>query len=548
MRQGRNSVRWWSALASGVLLATLIVVVTNTVQPSAPERVGGSTYLCEGYAGCRRAGYSDDGYGAVNNRMYWRMYAGHNCTNYAAYRMIRAGAPAERPWNSSGMAYNWGHANPRITDKVPAVGAIAWWDRYHNGIGSSGHVAYVEEVVSDSEIVISEDSWGGTFHWRTITKNSGRWPSGFIHFADAGPDTFTNTKAPSVSGTPKVGQVLAADPGKWDPEPRRYAYQWSADGKAIDGATRARFIPDADQLGTQLTVAVTAKRPKREPASAQATVSEKVVRGEFANASAPVISGTAMIDEELVVTRGAFAPDPSDTRIFWKADGKRIPGANGERLLLTRDLGGAVISVVQVARRDGYVGSRSYSARTARVLVGEIVVDRPFTLTGRPELGHELVVQPGTYEPADAAVTYTWLRDGVAIPGATGTAYTPTAADLGATVSVRVGLARRNYASAQETAATTVPIRTRPSLKVVSVPRSGRVVVRVRMTAPGLTRIPGEVRVQVGKQVQEVSLTDGRARLRFTDLAAGRRTVRVVHAGATTMLPARHRETVRVPR
>ena len=46
-------------------------------------------------------------------------------------------------------------------------------------------MAYVERVISTTEIVISEDSWGGDFAWRRIVKGSGSWPSGgFIHFKD----------------------------------------------------------------------------------------------------------------------------------------------------------------------------------------------------------------------------------------------------------------------------------------------------------------------------------------------------------------------------
>ena len=57
-----------------------------------------STYLCSGYGPCRRAGYSNAGYRKGNHRMYWLMYSGHNCTNYAAYRMIKSGLPSQGRW------------------------------------------------------------------------------------------------------------------------------------------------------------------------------------------------------------------------------------------------------------------------------------------------------------------------------------------------------------------------------------------------------------------------------------------------------------------
>lgn len=102
------------------------------------------TQLCEGYTGCAEAGMPNAGYRAANDTMYWRMYAGHNCTNYAAYRMVRAGMANIRPWSGEGNASNWGKANRSLTDDTPAVGSVAWWDAYAGPAGSAGHVAYVE--------------------------------------------------------------------------------------------------------------------------------------------------------------------------------------------------------------------------------------------------------------------------------------------------------------------------------------------------------------------------------------------------------------------
>ena len=54
---------------------------------ASPVRFARSAYLCIGYKACLQAGMSSAGYALSNDSMYWRMYAGHNCTNYAAYRL-----------------------------------------------------------------------------------------------------------------------------------------------------------------------------------------------------------------------------------------------------------------------------------------------------------------------------------------------------------------------------------------------------------------------------------------------------------------------------
>ncbi|WP_141014115.1 CHAP domain-containing protein [Nocardioides sambongensis] len=457
MRPGGKTVRWWSKLAVGALMASALVALGAPEAPVTTTPVAGSTYLCSGYSGCRSAGYSDGGYGANNGRMYWRMYSGHNCTNYAAYRMIQAGMSSERPWSGSGMAYNWGHANSRITDRTPAVGAIAWWDRYHNGIGSSGHVAYVEKVVSSTEIVISEDSWGGTFDWRRITKDSGRWPSGFIHFKDAGPTPLSNTAAPTVSGTPLVDSRLTAAPGTWSPTPRRFSYQWSAGGTAIAGATRKTFVPGADQVGKAITVTVTAHKPNRDAVAATTAATTRVGRALLDNSARPSIEGVAMLDETLSAVAGSWAPSPGRSEYFWRADGARIDGAGGATLRLTDDLAGKQISFVEIVNRDGYKQAKKYSRATDPVVVDQVEVTEPFTVSGRTEPGQVLTVHPGSYAPADAQVRYAWLRDGVPIPGATATTYAVTAADLGAVLSVRATLSRRNYLGVAQVASTPPP-------------------------------------------------------------------------------------------
>ncbi|WP_189155668.1 FG-GAP-like repeat-containing protein [Lentzea pudingi] len=163
-------------LAILVLLAGLVAPVASAV----------SATLCTGYAGCASTGRGDGGYGANSGTRYWGMEPGHNCTNYAAYRLQRNGANASY-LQGHGMAYQWGSRAAQYgvpVNSTPAVGAIAWWAANSGGSGSTGHVAYVEEV-GPGYIVVSEDNWGGNFHWKKMTPG-GYYPTGFIHFKDMG--------------------------------------------------------------------------------------------------------------------------------------------------------------------------------------------------------------------------------------------------------------------------------------------------------------------------------------------------------------------------
>jgi surface antigen len=554
MRLGRDLWRGGTALLTSTLVATLLVVAGVQQQEPRPAPAdsadtapaSGSTYLCEGYSGCRAAGYSDAGYGAVNNRMYWRMYSGHNCTNYAAYRMIKAGMPNERPWSGGGNASEWGLHMRDITDQRPAVGAIAWWGRYSNGSGSAGHVAYVERVVSSTEIVISEDSWGGTFHWRRLTKDSGRWPTGFIHFVDT--KVVENVTPPEIEGTPQVGSALRANKGRWKPSAESFAFQWYADGAAIAGATAQGFTPTAEQAGKRLTVSVTAKRPGHTPATETSSSSAPVERGEFTVVSRPAISGEPLVDEVLTATPARFSPSVQPGLYRWIADGEVVAGVDGPRLELTRDLVGKKIQVSTPARSPGYRNLPVRSTTFGPVAVGRIEATAPPALSGTTRVGSTLTVTPGSVTPADVNRSYQWLRDGQRVPGATGTSYVLTGADLGAEISVAVTHSRRNYLSLVETAAAPASVTTRPTVGVAAVGKPGRAVVRVRVAAPGVDGLDGRVAVRVGARSVWVDVVDGRGMTVVDGVVPGRRTVRVRYDGTSTVEPGRATTSVRVPR
>lgn len=171
-----------------VLVGALLAAGPLTVTTAGAET--DELTLCEGYAKCRTAGFTDAGYQANSARSFWSMYVGPNCTNYVAYRLMLNGLGNRRPpadpgrSNVSLNAFAWGDVYASRTSTEPAVGSVAWWKADANPSGL-GHVAYVESVDNDGSVVISEDSWSGDpFAWRRLTPDQG-WPDGFIHFRGA---------------------------------------------------------------------------------------------------------------------------------------------------------------------------------------------------------------------------------------------------------------------------------------------------------------------------------------------------------------------------
>lgn len=536
MRSGAMTVRWWSAVVAGALFTTLLVLTGGQGSLLHLRTTSGSTYFCSGYSGCNSAGYSDSGYGAVSNRSYWRMYPGHNCVNYAAYRMIQAGMPAQRPWTGNGNAANWGHAMASITDQTPAVGAVAWWDAYHH-VGSAGHVAYIEKVVSPTDIIISEDSWSGTFHWQEVTKDSGFWPSGFIHFRDkaAGP-VLANKVKPFISGTAQVGQTLTGHVGTWTGKPSAYAYAWTANGVAIPGATRSTFTPTAATVGKQIGLQVTGSHPKSTAVTVGAQATSAVIKGAFSNSGLPAISGEPIVSQTLTADPGGWTPTPASYTYDWRADGQDIQGATASTLRLTQALVGKRITVIAHARAAGFK-TATRTSNAAVVALGRITVTQPFAVTGLPRLGSTLRAA-GAFTPADATPTYQWLRAGQPIAGATAATYQLQPADLGHRVSVQVTLARTNYIGASGSAAAAAAIRTPGHIQLRSVGTKGGAVVHVHVTASGVRPVTGIVLVRVDGVRRKVALADGAAKVVFSHLAAGHHTVRVFFQRNLSVLEA----------
>jgi hypothetical protein len=67
-----------------------------------------------------------------------------------------------------------------------------------------------------------------------------------------------NTAVPTISGTTTEGQTLTAANGTWTNSPSSYAYQWRRNGVDISGATSGTYVLVLADVGTTITVRVTA--------------------------------------------------------------------------------------------------------------------------------------------------------------------------------------------------------------------------------------------------------------------------------------------------
>lgn len=507
-------LRVWFVALLGMLATVLVPVSTGSAATT--------SYLCWGYDGCQKAGYSHGGYKKNASKMWWRMYSGHNCTNYVAYRLIKNGYSDQRPWSGSGNATNWGVAMKNITDTTPTVGSVAWWRAGQGGVGSAGHVAYVEKVVSKNEIIVSQDSWGGDFSWRRITKSSGSWPTGFIHFNDR---VIESKAAPRVTGTAKVGEQVRMIGATWKGSPTKTQRQWYADGAAIPGATKARYVVGPDEVGKKLTARITASRNGFTSATADTPASDPVAKGEFAAIAEPQLDGVPELDKTLTVTAQDWSPSPATTKIKWFADGKRIKGVKTPSLTLQEEQVDAKIHVKLVAKAPGYVKATKESVPTAPVTAGRVEFRSETEVRGKPRVGNTLTAEPGVVEPSTATTTVEWLR-GETVVG-TGTTYVVQPGDIGQRLRVRTTASLASYRKSSSDVTFDKEVFAKPTVIHKAKGKKRAAVVKVRVKVPGYGPVSGTVRVRVAKVKQDVELVDGRAKVRIKGLKSGNRKVRV---------------------
>lgn len=115
----------------------------------------------------------------------WNFYQGQ-CTSWVSWKLNAFNGVDFDNWYMGvrwSNASNWDNAARSVgirVDQTPALGAVAQWDTIN-------HVAYVERVVSNNEIVISDmnfDLHNGVRSSVTLRRGQAGWPENFIHIKD----------------------------------------------------------------------------------------------------------------------------------------------------------------------------------------------------------------------------------------------------------------------------------------------------------------------------------------------------------------------------
>ena len=163
-----------------------------------------------------------------------------------------------------------------------------------------------------------------------------------------------NSSPPSIAGTPKVGSRLTAQSGIWAPTGATFDYQWLANGVAISGARATTYALTPRDLGSRISVKVSATKVGFTSGTARSAATAVVARGVIVSSRLPAIRGTARVGKTLTVSKGTWAPAGVVLKYKWYAGTKAITGGSKAKLKLTRATKGKKIFVKVTAAKPGY--------------------------------------------------------------------------------------------------------------------------------------------------------------------------------------------------
>ena len=255
------------------------------------------------------------------------------------------------------------------------------------------------------------------------------------------------TPVPAITGKNTVGSKLTAVAGTWD-SGVALNYQWFRQGTAV--AMGATYTTTSADLGKSITVAVTGSKTGYMSAT-QTSTAIVIQLPTLAKTVAPTLSGSNKAGSTLIAITGQW--DSGVAFSFqWIRDGGLIANQTSSTYKTTVDDIGKNISVRVVGSKTGF---ESATLTSAAIIVQPASLTKTPTpvLTGTTKAGQTLTAKPGTWD-SGVKLTYQWLRNGVAIKGATKATYKLVAADKGKKISVRVTGSKTGYVTVVKTSGT----------------------------------------------------------------------------------------------
>jgi hypothetical protein len=249
------------------------------------------------------------------------------------------------------------------------------------------------------------------------------------------------------------------------------------------------------------------------------------------------------VGETLTVSSPVWSLPAVVTTYQWQRNGTDIPGAIGTTYaVLPADVGAALIAKA-TGTKLGYTPANATTSPVTVLQGDALTATSPPSIVGTGRIGEQLVANPGAWGTPEPGFAYQWLRDGVAIPGATTATYTVLAGDATHSLSFAVTATRAGYTPGSATSAA-VPIA-----KLASTSHVSLVAKKIKKGAHGMLRVvlgatgakpSGMVQVYDGARLLKgysMRITDNGVRIvKLPVLTPGKHRIKAVYAGSASVL------------
>lgn len=233
-------------------------------------------------------------------------------------------------------------------------------------------------------------------------------------------------------------------------------YQWRRDGVAIRGATTRRYRLQPVDVGRRITVDWEFAAPGYTTVTGVA--GGYVIDPGLLRAGNVKVTGRAKVGLPLTASPGTWSPSGVAFTYQWLRSGKAIAGATKATYRPTSRDHGKRLAVRVTGTKSGYVTTSVTSASTSAVQAGTITVTRATKLTGTAKVGKRLTATKPKVSVAGVTYSYTWLRNGRPIAGATKSSYLLKKADKGKRIQVKVTVKRAGYTTVSSTSPKRGPV------------------------------------------------------------------------------------------
>jgi hypothetical protein len=283
--------------------------------------------------------------------------------------------------------------------------------------------------------------------------------------------------APVVAGTTIRGDTLVVASGSWNPSATSVAYQWQRDTGSgfadVTGATGTTYTLTTTDVGAAIRVHLVATNLSGTGTVDTAAVGPVIAATPVATV-APAITGGLVGGQTLTAARGTWYPAGTSYTYQWQRNtGSGFSDITGATASTYTTLPGDVSATLraQVTATNPYASTTVATAAVGPITTGKPVGTVVPAISGTAKRGVPLAVSAGTWSPAATTYAFQWQRDAGSgftdISGATGTGYTPGAADLAHPLRVVVS-ATNAFGTTTATTAATANVATDPPVNLGS--------------------------------------------------------------------------------